>query len=632
MKKILLLTTIIPVLLLHSFSQTIKYDAISIPDSMRKEVSVIKRYENTLFEVTDVDRATIKIHQVYTILNKLGEHVLHFQEYSSSFRQLQDVEIKVYDATGKQTHRYKKKDLYVSAVGNGLIDDLKGHFYLVPASNYPLTVEYIYEVKNKGTLFYPKFEIITPGESVEYTSFTAKVPKNLDLRYKSQNILLKPEIIENGDYKMYNWTVLNQKPVEYEEGSVSYESRYPSVLLAPNKFKMDNYEGDMSSWKNFGLWETNMQQGLEVLPEERKMFFKEMVKNAGNDKEKVKLVYEYLQKNFRYVSIQLGIGGYKPFAADFTDKKKYGDCKGLSFYMYSVLSSLGIKSYTALINADYNKAPVDPDFPCSQFNHMILFVPLSNDSIWLECTSTTSEFGVLGNSTENRNALLITENGGILVPTPKSKSTDNIFNAYTLISLEENGSGICTTEVRATGSYKNEFTYYLDEKTDEQKIYLMHKWGFKQPDDFILKKKEDIPGFGINLLLAIEKIPDFTAGNKMFLAPQIYAGLLNYKLPKSENRRLDYYFHHPFEDTDTTVYKMPEGFSPDVLPQSKNFSCEYASFTSKYWYDDKERKLFSTVKVVLNQHIIPAAKYESVKTFFDAVQKEGSQRIVIKKE
>jgi hypothetical protein len=56
-----------------------------------------------------------------------------------------------------------------------------------------------------------------------------------------------------------------------------------------------------------------------VLAEDRKTFFKELVKNAVSDSEKTKIIYNYLQKNFRCVSIQLGIGGFKPFPALFTD-------------------------------------------------------------------------------------------------------------------------------------------------------------------------------------------------------------------------------------------------------------------------------------------------------------------------
>lgn len=631
-KKSLVLCLCVHLFSFALYSQQIKYDFASIPDSLKKDAWVVKRYENTSFEVSDIDRASIKIHQVYTVLHKNGAKALQFSEYTSSFRQLNDVEIKLYDENGRLINRYKKKDLHTQASMDGLIEDGKIHFFAVPTSSYPVTVEYVYDMKRKGTLFYPPFEILLPGESVEFAEFTARVPKSLDLRYKKQNTHIEPEIKDAGDYKTYYWKVAHVRPIEFEEGAVSRESRYPKVLLAPNKFKMNMYEGEMSTWERFGLWETTLQKGLEILPEDRKIFFKNLVSHASNDKEKVKIIYEYLQKNFRYVSIQLGIGGYKPFAANFTDSKKYGDCKGLSFYVHAVLQSLGIKSHTALINAGYNQAPVDPAFPVSNFNHMILCVPIKTDTVWLECTSNTSDFGVLGSFTENRNALLITEKGGVLVSTPKSKSSDNILKSFTSVNMEEDGSAICTTRIAASGQYKEDLKQYMDAKKDDQKIYLVETWGFKQPDDFILTERKHSVGFGADLQLSIEKVPEFTAGNKMFLPLQIYTSLLTYKLPAYEKRRLDYYFEHPFEDSDTTVFKLPANFEVDALPKSKTFSCDFAEFASSYWFDEKEKAVYSTVRVQLKNHIIPAAKYSEVKSFFDGVNKESLQRIVVRKQ
>ena len=108
---------------------------------------------------------------------------------------------------------------------------------------------------------------------------------------------------------------------------------------------MDGNDGDLTSWKNFGNWYYNLCKGVVNLSDETKNTLKEMVKNAANDKEKMKIIYKYLQANFRYVSIQLGIGGYKPFDAAFVNQKKYGDCKALSNYMKACLDAIGINSY-----------------------------------------------------------------------------------------------------------------------------------------------------------------------------------------------------------------------------------------------------------------------------------------------
>jgi hypothetical protein len=356
-----------------------------------------------------------------------------------------------------------------------------------------------------------------------------------------------------------------------------------------------------------------------------------MVSSAKNDREKIRIIYEYLQKNFRYVSIQLGIGGFKPFPATFTESKKYGDCKGLSNFMQAALDGVGIKSYQALINRQSNGLPVDPDFPHNRFNHVILFVPLKEDSVWLECTSSSLDFGSLDVSTENKNALLITETGGVLVSTPASNSHSNIFSAYSKVMLKEDGSGEMKTIFHTAGEYREMIDDILKAKRDEQKQSLVMDLSFKQPDDFELSKKEGEPTHTALLKMSIEKVPEFSAGSKLFLAPRLYK-IWSRKLPKTDNRRLDFYFNFPFEKTDTTVYILPAGYKVDALPPAKDFKTEYASYISKCWYDETQKAVYSSVQIILKQHVIPAAKYAGIKKFFDDVLINDGQKIVIRKE
>ena len=117
----------------------------------------------------------------------------------------------------------------------------------------------------------------------------------------------------------------------------------------------------------------------------------------------------------------------------------------------------------------------------------------------------------------------------------------------------------------------------------------------------------------------------------LFLAPRLYK-IWSRKLPKADNRRLDFYFSFPFEKSDTTVYILPVGYKVDALSPAKEFKNEYASYVSKNWYDEKERSVYSSVQVVLKRHVIPPTKYAEVKKFFDDVLINDGQKIVIKKE
>lgn len=618
-------------LTLSSRSQVISYNLSAIPDSIKKNAEVIVQSESKIFTLQDIDEATLNVHKIYTVVTEDGKDALTFYVATSKFISLTDADMKVYDANGRQLSKHKKKEMMTQAMGEGLVDDGHVTFYSVNTLNYPVTIDLEYEIKFKGTLMYPSYDILVPGRGVIQSSFVARVPTGLDLRFKPKNTQLAPAIKDDGKIKSYRWEVKNLSPFEYEESAVSTENRYPSIVLAPNKFKMDDYEGDMTSWKNFGMWYASLKRGIDVLPEDKKIFFREMVRGAKNDKEKVRIIYEYLQKNFRYVSIQLGIGGFKPFPASFTENKKYGDCKGLSNFMQAALDGVGIKSYQALINRQPNGLPVDPDFPHNAFNHVILYVPLKDDSVWLECTSNSLDFGSLDISTENKNALVITESGGKLIPTPGSNSHSNIFSAYSKILLRDDDSGDMETIFYSAGEYREMIDGILREKKDEQKQSIVMGMSFKQPDDFEISKKEGASMHAALLKMSIEKVPEFTAGNKLFLAPRLYK-IWSRKLPKAENRRLDFYFSFPFEKTDTTAYVLPEGFKVDALPPAKEFKNEYASYASQSWYEESKRSVYSYVKIVLKQHVIPAANYAEVKKFFDDILVNDGQKIVIKKE
>lgn len=630
MKKSFVLNCFLLVTTYGMYAQIKSYDLSTVPENVKKNASVIMRYENNIYEVHDLDRASLKTHRIYTVVSKNGENVLQFRVGSSKFVTLGDVDIKVFNSEGKQILKFKNKDIQAVAVSDNLIDDSKTHYLDIPVSEYPVTVEYKFEQRFKGTLFLPDYNILTPGLGVEQSTYTVKVPKSFDFRYKNVNVDLKPNIKEDEKSKTYQWEVKNLPSFEYEEGSTEPGNYYPAVEFAPNKFQYDDYEGDLSSWKAFGLWLGNLYKGLDELSAERKSFFQDLVKNANTDREKAKIIYHYLQKNFRYVSIQLGIGGLRPFSADFTDKKKYGDCKALSNYMKAALKSVGIPSYHAIINSSFNGEPVDPSFPANQFNHVILCVPQPADTIWLECTSQTTDFDVLGTTTENRNALLVTENGGVLVATPKSKSSENVSHSLTRIDLHEDGSGRTSTLIQPTGYFKELMNYIIEEKKDDQKRALIYYMGFKQPDEFTIQKKEDGGSYQTAINLDHEKIPEFIAGNKMFINPRVY-NLWEVKLPKSEARKQDYYFETPFEKTDTTIFALPKGYGMEAMPTPKNLTNEYLLYKTNYWYDEEKKAVYSTAKLVLTQHKIPAGKFAEIKKACEAIVADNGQKIVIKK-
>jgi hypothetical protein len=205
-----------------------------LPDSLVRNTPVIKLDEKIEFEVNDFGEAEERVHQLFLVTSASGEDLLSFQQYSNRFIVLDDAEIKVYDQSRKQTARYKKRDMFTTAVGEGLVEDGNVTYFKVTAPVYPLYVEYNYTLKYKGTLFYPVYNIQHAGESVLRSSFTAKVPASLGLRFANRNTLVKPVVSQQDKSEVYSWQVDHLVAFKYETGGVSYSSQFPRVVLAPN--------------------------------------------------------------------------------------------------------------------------------------------------------------------------------------------------------------------------------------------------------------------------------------------------------------------------------------------------------------------------------------------------------------
>lgn len=609
------------------------YSALTIPDSLKKDADVIIREENIKLSVKDKNTAWYDVHQVITVMNEQGKEYLRFQQNSDRFHILDNAEIKVYDIMGNKKNTYSKKEMNSGKYGDELVPEGKYTYFDITAPSYPITVEFIYSIKFKGILGLPDYHMQYSWQSIQHSVFEAEVPADLGIRYKLLNTDKKPEVSNNGSKVVYRWEQNNVPAFRREKHSGTSDKYLPQVLIAPNKFQLDEYDGDMTSWKNFGIWINDLYTKVSSLSEEKKQFYRNMVKEAKTDREKASILYKYMQNNMRYVSIQLGIGGWRPFPASFVEEKKYGDCKALSNYLKSTLDAVGIKSNIVIIYRDYEARFVDEKFPMNDFNHAILCIPNPADTVWFECTSTTLPFAELDESTLDRKAMLITENGGVLVNTPRSNYKTNTESVYSVIDVKEDGSASVRSTLTLFGEERDILLrYFHDMKEDEKRRYIISGKKWKHPDVFTItdSKKKENP-YLVNLNMEYEKVYSFNAGSKLFFEPRLYL-LFNEDITENVNRKKDYYFLFPYQVFDTTVYKFPAGYSLENIPKNKSVTKPFAQYTSTYTWDANTRILTSITLLQLKERVIKAADYNSLYDFNKQVMADVNEKIVMKRE
>lgn len=608
------------------------YSSLSLPDSLKKDADAVYHLEEQVIEIESPSRMKIKSHTVVTLLTKAALHHARQRIGVDKLRKLEEIKIKVYNDLGIETDKFTKKDFKLEGAFDGvtLASDDKIYELNFPVPGTPCTIEVEYELTCNGFIDIPSWFFGSTTESFKKSRYVVK--SAIPVQYKAYNFKGEPTISTEENKKVYTWE-LQHKPVPAkEQHSYGAKLYLPWVDVSPLQFSYDGYAGSLESWKEFGKWSYPFYEEKNGFTPERSAFFQSLVKDAKTEKEKIAILYSYMQKEMRYVSIQFGIGGFKPFPISFAEQKKYGDCKGLTHYMKQVLNIVGIKSLPALINSGANQYPVDASFASNMFDHVILCVPLKNDTMWLECTSKQNTAGVLGPFTENRHALLITEAGGVLAKTPTSRSIDNQWRSETTAELFDDGSAILSSRVYVTGEFWDYVHAYLNGRTKEQmKKALSDAFGYKVPSDLqVTILGDSASGHLIEIKLAYNQFYDFKSGSKHFYPVRHYK-LNDETIKPAEKRNFDYLFGYPYMKTDKITYKLPAGFVSEALPQQKEIKTNIVSYNNKMEMNEHKTELTVTTELQLLKHIVPAAQYNDVANSFEAIKKDEGQKIVLKK-
>ncbi|MCL2650697.1 MAG: DUF3857 domain-containing transglutaminase family protein [Candidatus Azobacteroides sp.] len=609
------------------------YLVSSIPENLKKDAYAVIRESSKSFVQQDMQSGVYKVTYVITILDEKGRNYADFFTYEDSFSELKSFSGEIINAAGKTIKKIGKKDLTTTALSSELASNInnKRTFYECYAPAYPFTVKYEYEMKFKnGILLYPPFAPVRNfNVSLEKSDYLLQIPKDVNLRYKAQVSAPEPEkSILNND-SIFKWTLNNFESLSYERFAPSDEL-FPIVFLAPSEFCIQNYCGDMSTWENFGKWNQKLLLGRDKLPQKTIDKIKELTNGISDNREKVKLIYEYLQSSTHYVSIQLGVGGWQPMPAEDVAKTGFGDCKALSNYMKAMLKVVDIPSY--YISISMNKKRFFKDYPnFSQADHVILMVPMEKDSIWLECTSQLLPFGYIHSRIAGHDALAVGDDQSFFCTLPSYSQSEIKESNNISIQLDGNGTAGMKVQInRKLEEYENILFGLNGLNNKEENDFLAGLLKVHKPKISDFRKEEirsEYPEMNLYFSVSCEDYASQT-GSRMFIPvdPARYGmkGFLT-----GSTRKFDILLQSGMFQSDTVSIQIPTDYVLEQKPKTGEITSEYGTFKSAIVQDGNMLKYTQTLEVKPGRY--PANQFEDIKKFFNQIDILQEGKIGFKK-
>ncbi len=609
------------------------FTVAAIPSALSENANAVVRLSRTDIEISSQKSITVKKYRAVTVFNENGLSHLDAYEYFDDDTKIKSIEAVVYNAFGQEIKKIKKKDFRMSSVTEfSVITDDKMFYLDYTPVQYPFTIVYTSEVSGSDTAFIPGWVPVGGyNVAVKKAAINIICDPQLGFRYKDYNF----DTITLNKTETVNGLQLNCENIpafKYEEYTPS-DKIIPMVYFAVNKFHLKGVNGEAADWKAFGLWYNNtLLADTDELSSETVSHIQSLVSEGKSIAEKAKIIYNYVQQKTRYISIQLGIGGWKPMLAKDVDRLGYGDCKALSNYTRALLKAVGVESYYAVVYGDSDKRSIREDFTCMQGNHVILAIPAEKDMLWLECTSQTAPFDFQANFTDDRLALLIKPEGGELVHTHVYEEEENTQFSKGTYTITADG-GIKGSLSIVSGGTQYASKNHLEGKSQED-LNKRYKSYFGNINNLKLKKTEIINDkkgvkFTENVSLEAQGYCSISGNRMMFVVNAFnqYNGV-----PQRYRTR-----HNPFEiergfyDVDEVVINLPEGFDVEAMPQGVEIKDKFGEYKAEYTLISPTQLLYKR-SLKTNTGLFEKDDYELFREFREKIARNDNSKIVLIKK
>ena len=177
-----------------------------------------------------------------------------------------------------------------------------------------------------------------------------------------------------------------------------------------------------------------------------------VIAESGSVSESISLLYEHVQRECRYLGLFEGLGGLIPEPAPSTLDRRYGDCKGLSLLLITMLRAVEIDAWPALVCAG-DAGPFSERIPnMAQFNHFIVWADDQQGGVWLDPVYDFCPSGLVPGANARQPLLLMKPGEVGLVAVDASASPAGAYTRTVSGSFLSDGTANFELEEVATGN------------------------------------------------------------------------------------------------------------------------------------------------------------------------------------
>jgi transglutaminase-like putative cysteine protease len=550
---------------------------------------------------------------------------------------------------GADGHEYAMKDGEYADVGAGedgmAFDDAKARVATAPGADPGGVIAYEYSQRIRPYVTEETWEFQEDIPSLEQ-SFTLELPAGYTYGAAWAHHTAAQAADMEG--KGWRWELKDIPAVNLERvpmspawgslaGRMTVHYTGPGVVLATD-----------GTWKSIGQWYGQLTKDRLNATPEISAKATELTAGKSDFYDKAEAIAVFVQKDIRYVGIEVGIGGYQPHAAGDVFHNRYGDCKDKATLVSALLSSVGI--HAALMMVDTQRGVIDPDAPSLVGNHMIaaIEVPAGYSSPKLHSVVTAktgrkylifdptwnlTPFGQLESNLQGSYGILMEGADSQAIQLPVLEPTLNTIHRSASFQLQPDGSlKGAVTEKRFGDLAEHRREMYRSGDAKEQREFLDHVL----ERDFTTFAATDVKAenveslnkdFTLTYSLSADRYARFM-GPLLMVRPRVLGDLG--MSPDRKKRAVPIDLGETMLATDEYSIELPPGYTVDEMPDPVKLDVGFAAYQSAS--ELKDNAIHYTRTYTVREVTLTAERYADVQKLAGVIEADEQSRAVLKKQ
>lgn len=388
-----------------------------------------------------------------------------------------------------------------------------------------------------------------------------------------------------------------------------------------------------ASWSEVGAWYWRLVAEQLVGDETLRKTARDATAGRTTDEQKVLAIHELVVTGTRYVGLEFGIHGFKPYKVTQVLSRRFGDCKDKAALMVALLREAGVDAEMVLLRTRGGGRIDTTPASLAVFDHAIVYVPTLD--VYLDGTAEFSGKSELPSQDQGVMGLRVSARGATLIETPILPSNQNRASRTWTVDLSAGGAARIAETLVITGQAAPEWRQHYQTAGERLDRYAK-VWSGRYPGANLISV--EMPGLGdrnqpvtVKATASVPRLGQSSDGVTFDLPVTVREADFSRTYARLSQRKYDLVIAYPWQHDEELTYRLPPGTRVGRLPAGLVAESPFGRFRLEISVDDG-RVVRVRSALDITRHRLTPAEYPRFRQFLGDIDAALGDRIVVQKE